>query len=536
MRVLILFIACSLIIACDADASRSDSSATIESKIYFADKTKESGVEFKHSAGLSKNKWLPEILSAGVAVADFNRDGAPDLVFANGGVVFAEQGSDRSAPRAKTEENKLFINDGKGKFSDATRDWNLTGFGYGQGVAVGDIDNDGLTDLFLTNFEGDNRLLRNTGNRFEDFTDQAGISADGKWATSAGFGDFDNDGDLDLFIVKYVKYNKQNHITAYDNKMPQYSAPGLYEGVSDQILLNDGRGGFTDVSKAAGIEGSRAKGLALAIGDIDKDGDSDIYVANDTTPNHLWINDGKGKFEDHAGFAGVAYSEVGLEEGSMGADFSDFDGNGLPDITVTNFQDESTALYSQVDKMLFREISDPSGIGSSARLRLSFGIEFFDADNDGDEDIIMANGHINDTIDVNSDSVTFAQQNSLFENKGNGRFLDVSDVAGPAVKDSKVSRGLAVADFDSDGMLDYVVANNNSPAQVAYNETRDPGNFVGFWLEGTTANRNSVGARLIVTVGHNKIEREIMGAQSYMSVSDFRVLIGLGGEENIKSL
>jgi hypothetical protein len=498
-------------------------------KIKFVDATKTSGVNFKHFPGYSENKWLPEVLAAGVAVADFNRDGSPDLLFTNSG-KFGEE-------RPVEAKNLLFINDGKGKFTDKTDEWNLTGVGYGEGVAVGDFDNDGFTDVFLTSFEGDNRLLKNTGTKFEDVTENSGIKKDDKWATSAGFADFDGDGKLDIFVVKYVVYSKENHQKSFNNKMERYSAPFLYNAVADQIWKNEGNGKFTDISEKAGITKDPEKGLALAIGDVDKDGDQDIYVANDTTPNQLWINDGSGNFKDMAKLSGSSYSEIGKEEGSMGADFSDVDNNNSLDIVVTNFQEEPTALYSQTDPMLFREISDSVGVGETSRQRLSFGIDFFDADNDGDEDLLVANGHIDDTVDKNSDSVKFAQQNTLYENKGDGKFVDISDAAGEALQDRQVSRGLATADLDSDGDLDFVVANNGGTAQIAFNETVDKGNFVGLWLEGNEkTNRNAIGTRLVAKIGDKTIERQIMGSQSYLSVSDFRVLFGLGKAAKIDEL
>ncbi len=533
MKLKLLFILLiAVVAACDSFQKTGDAEnkGGVTTNIKFVNATESSGVNFKHFPGYTENKWMPEVLAAGVAIADFNRDGAPDILFTNSG----KYGEETRPAEAK---NRLFINDGTGKFIDKTDEWNLTGVGYGQGVAVGDFDNDGLTDVFLTSVEGDNRLLRNTGEKFEDVTEKAGIKPDGKWATSAGFADFDGDGHLDLFVVRYVEYSKDTHKNTYNNKMLTYSAPFLYAGVSDQLWRNEGDGTFTDVSEEAGLTKAREKGLALALGDIDKDGDIDIYVANDTTPNQLWINDGTGKFEEKAKLSGSAYSETGREEGSMGADFSDTDNNNFLDIVVTNFQEEPTALYSQTGPMLFRETSDAVGIGETSRQRLSFGIDFFDADNDGDEDLLVANGHIDDVIEKNSESVTFPQQNTLYENTGDGRFIDISDAAGEALQDRQVSRGLAVADFDSDGDLDFVIANNGGTAQIAFNETAEKGNFVGFWLEGVgQTNRNAIGARLVAKIGDKKIERQIMGSQSYLSVSDFRVHFGLGKAEKIEEL
>ncbi len=510
-------------------AAKSSAPNKTETKISFTDYSQKSGVNFRHVPTRTEDKFMPQVMGSGVAVADFNRDGAADIILINSGAIGAGE-------RSAEAKNRLYINDGKGNFSDKTVEWNLTGSGYGMGIAVGDFDNDGWTDLFLTNYDGNNRLLRNTGEKFEDVTDKSGIRADGAWATSAGFGDFDGDGDLDLFVVRYIKYTRETAQKTFHNRLLIYAAPYLYEPIADQLWRNDGNGKFTDVSQESGISAAPQKGLALAIGDIDLDGDLDIYVANDTTPNQLWINDGNGKFKDMARLAGCASSEAGQEEGSMGADFSDADGNNLLDIVVPNFQGETTALYSQESPLLFREISDAVGIGQTARARLKFGIDFFDADNDGDEDLLVVNGHIEDNIEQNSDSVTFAQQNTLYENLGNGKFADISDVSGDALLDKQVSRGLATGDFDGDGDLDFVVSNNGGTAQVAFNETAAKGNFAGLWLEGEKTNRSAIGVRVVAKIGDKTIQRQIMGAQSYLSVSDFRVHIGLGQNEKIDEL
>lgn len=516
--------------ACTDSQNQNANTQTNQStNLKFADATKASGVNFQHVPTRTENKWLPEIMGSGVAVADFNRDGAPDIILVNSGAIGQQT-------RSNEAKNRLYINDGKGVFTDKTDEWNLTSTGYGQGAAVGDFDNDGWTDLFLTNYEGDNRLLKNTGAKFEDVTEISGIKSDGRWATSAGFFDMDADGDLDLYVVRYVDFTTENPHKVYRNKMQIYATPIYYNPLADQIWRNEGNGKFSDASETSGIMSQKGNGLALAIGDIDRDGDEDVYVANDSDANQLWTGDGAGKFKDIAQLSGAAYSQTGVEEGSMGADFSDADNNDRLDIAVTNFQHESTSVYSQTEPLLFREISDAIGIGQTARARLKFGIDFFDADNDGDEDLLVANGHIEDNVEQNSDSVKFAQPNTLYENLGNGKFSDVTESAGDALADKQVSRGLATADLNGDGLLDFVVANNGGTAQIALNATATKGNFINLWLEGEKSNRSAIGARVVAKIGDKKIERQVMGAQSYLSVSDFRVHLGLGEAQKIDEL
>ncbi len=496
------------------------------SNISFSDATKSSGIDFRQIPTRTEDKFLPEIMGSGVVITDFDRDGAPDILVVNSGALGSEK-------RPADAGDKLYMNDGKGKFTDRTDEWGLVGVGYGQGAAVGDFDNDGFPDVFLTGYEGDNRLLKNTGSKFVDVSAANGFKKDGEWSTSAGFADLDSDGDLDLYLVRYVNFSPQNHQKVFRNRMLVYTTPIYYEPYKDAVFRNDG-GKFMDATESSGIDSS-ANGLALAIVDIDRDGDEDIYVANDSDPNNLWLNEG-GKFRDIAAVSGAAYSEIGQAEGSMGVDATDVDGNGLPDIIVSNFQAEPNSLYLQDRPLLFREASDASGMGATARQRLKFGLDFFDADNDGDEDLIVANGHIEDNIGKNSDSVTFAQPNSLYENLGDGKFRDISDFAGAALKDIQVSRGLATADLDGDGDLDYVVVNNGGTAQVAFNETVKKGNFAMFWLEGVKSNRSAIGARLVAKIGERTIERQLMGAQSYLSVSDFRIHFGLGDAQKIDEL
>jgi hypothetical protein len=496
------------------------SAAPPATTLRFEDGTRASGIAFRHAPHRSPRRLMPEVMGSGVALADFNRDGAVDVVLVNSGDLGA-------AARPAGAENRLYLNDGKGRFADKTAEWGLKSAGYGMGAAAGDFDNDGWTDLFLTTFAGPDTLLRNDHGRFVDVTVKAGIAQDGRWSTSAGFFDLEGDGDLDLWLVRYVRYDPRTALPCYHHGAQVYCTPLVFEPETSRLLRNNGDGTFKDVS-AGGPGTAPGKGLALVIGDIDQDGDADVYVANDSAPNHLWLNQGAGRLRETGLLAGVALSEMGAELAGMGADMSDVDGDGRLDLAVTNFQGETTSVYLQGARGLFQEVSDAIGVGERARARLKFGIDFFDADNDGDEDLLVANGHIEDNVAGFVRGVGFEQQNTLYEHVGGGRFKDVSDAAGPALQDRQVSRGLATGDLDGDGRLDFVVANNGGTAQVGMNASPQPGRFVSLWLEGGTANRSAIGARVVARAGGRTLIREVRGASSYLSACDPRVHLGLG--------
>jgi hypothetical protein len=513
-------------------ATGADAPATA---LRFEDGSAASGITFRHEAGYTSERLLPETMAAGLALADFDRDGALDLLLANGGRVWR-------AERPEGAGDRLYLGNGDGTFRDATEAWGLEpGTHYGQGVAVGDIDGDGWVDAFLSTQGAGDRLLRNTGGTgFEDITEASGAVKDPGWGSSAGFFDLEGDGDLDLWAVRYIDFfSESDVIPCYDGDVLIYCTPRLYNAQADRLLRNEGDGRFTDISTEAGLDGRKGKGLALVIGDLDLDGDSDVYLANDLTANHLWINEGGGALREIGMRAGVALSAEGREEAGMGADMSDFDGDGLLDLANTNFQSESTSILRQSEGMVFDEVSDPIGIGMTARQRLSWGLDFFDADNDGDEDLIMVNGHIYDNAEEFLQGQTFAQLNTLYENLG-GTFADVTASAGSALADLQVTRGVATGDLDGDGLLDFVTNNNGGAPQVALNRTADPGRFVSLWLEGRGApegaNRNAIGAWARARVGEREIVRQVFGAQSYLSVSDFRLHFGLGEAEAIDRL
>lgn len=511
----------------DEAAGEDEPAAGPETGLRFVDRTTDAGIAHQHEPGYSSERYFPEIMGSGLALADMDRDGDPDLLVAGGGSIAGES-PEGSGPR-------LYLNDGAGRFEEAGEAWAIPHRGYGQGVAVGDVDGDGWTDVFLSTWGGGDTLLRNTGGGFEDVTESSGLGSGPRdWSASAGFLDMEGDGDLDLWITRYIDFDPTEAVKCWDGDVHVYCTPLLYDAQPDRLLRNEGDGRFTDVSAEAGLEERAAKGLALTIGDVDGDGLADVYVANDITPNQLWLSQGDGRFEEVAQIAGVALSEDGREEAGMGADLSDVDGDGRIDIANSNFQTETTNLYRQSQPLFFDEASDALGIGKTARERLSWGLRFADLDLDGDEDLLVANGHIYDNIDEVTDRVTFPQLNSLYEHR-DGLFLDVSAQAGDALADRQVSRGLATGDLDGDGAPDFVVLNNGGSLQVAGNESRT-GSFLGLWLEGSPSNRSAIGSRVVATIGEREVTALVRGASSYLSASDPRVILGLGDAEAVDEL
>jgi hypothetical protein len=508
-------------------------SAAPTTALRFEDVTAAVGMDFRHHAGYTPERYAPENMSGGVVMTDVDRDGDPDLLLIDSGVLVGEAPPD-TGPR-------LYLNDGEGSFNDATTDWGLDALaggaaGYGMGAAAGDVDGDGLVDLFLGTYGRGERLLRNTGAGFQDVTAASGIEDDGQWTSSAAFLDIEGDGDLDLWQVRYTDYDVETAVRCYHSRVHVHCGPDFNFAVPDRLYANDGSGRFEDVSEAAGLRAQPpGKGLALVTGDIDLDGDVDVYVANDQTRNHLWLNDGSGRFEEEGRLAAVAYSNQGAEEAGMGADMSDLDGDGRQDLLVPNFQGESVSLYLQTMPLFFREDSDALGIGMTARARLGFGVDAFDADNDGDEDVYVANGHLNDNAAELGTGLTFAQPDTLYENR-DGRFTDVTAAAGPGIAEPAVHRGVAAGDLDGDGRLDIVVAANDGRPRVLANRTEPVGGFLGLWLESEQANRSAIGAVVTATVGARSIVRQVHGAQSYLSVADFRLHFGLGAAERVDRL
>jgi hypothetical protein len=489
--------------------------------VRFSDVASESKITFKHENGASPEKLVVETFGSGVAWLDYDNDGLLDLYFVNGANLSAGK---------RSPGNVLLRNTGKGTFVDVTLAAGVQGNGgFGTGVAVGDYDNDGFLDLYVTGF-GSNILYHNNGNgTFTDVTAKAGVKGGG-WSSSAGFFDFDRDGKLDLYVVRYLDYNPSEnpYCGFHKDGYRMYCDPRNFDGLPDILYHNNGDGTFTDVSKKAGIANPAGKGLGVAFGDFDNDGWPDIYIANDTVRNFLYRNNGDGTFIDLAYSAGVGYDPNGNPRAGMGTEFADYDGDGWLDIFVTNFSEELNALFRNRRDKTFEEITEQVGLGSGF-LTLGFGTKLFDYDNDGYIDIYVTNGHVVDNVPLYNSRLAYQQKDLLYHNE-KGLFRDVSAESGPAFQIKHVGRGAAIADFDNDGDLDIVVSNCGQTPNLYRNDGGNRNHWIAFKARGRESNSFGVGARVKVEAGGRAQIKEIYSAGSYLSSSDLRLYFGLGNE------
>jgi hypothetical protein len=481
--------------------------------IQFVEVGTQAGLTHRHENGASTEKLMMETFGSGVAAFDFDGDGLVDLFFVNG----ADLARGKPGPG-----HRLYRNMGGMKFVDVTARAGVKGNGgFGAGVAVGDFDKDGRPDLYVTGF-GSNQLFRNLGGGiFRDITAQAGV-AGGGWSSSAGFLDYDRDGDLDLYAVRYLDFDiKDNPYCGF--KRPgyrMYCDPRMFDGKADLLYRNNGDGTFTDVSKTAGVANPAGKGLGLAVGDIDNDGWPDLYVANDGVRNFLYHNRRDGTFTDIAYSAGVGFDGHGKPQAGMGVEIADYDGDGLPDIFVTNFSDELNTLYRNLGNLLFEDVTEKAGL-QSGLTPLGFGTRLFDFDNDGDLDIHVTNGHVTDNVRLYNAHLSYAQRDLLYENLGGGRLRDVSATAGPAFALEHVGRGSAVADFDNDGDLDIVIANLSERPFLFRNDTKPARHWLSLDL-------SLPDARVVLSASGRKQQRYATSVNSYLSSGDPRLHFGLG--------
>ena len=501
----------------------------------FEDARPTSGVAFVHDASKTPRKYLPETMGGGVALLDANLDGRMDIFFVNGARLgFPHPRGvepDKSEPRFW---NRLYLNQGSLRFEDATEEFNLQGRGYGMGAAVGDIDNDGDPDLLVTNAGTEDVpaavLYRNDrGLAFSDITYEAGIDARG-WASSAGMFDADNDGDLDLLILRYMQwdFDVDNRCGMESSYGRSYCHPDLFHPASNLFYRNNGDGTFADVGESSGIADHPGKGLGLAFADYDLDGFVDVSIANDSHPQFLFRNLGGGRFAERALIAGTAFDDHGVEFAGMGILFQDLDSDGLPDLLVTTLSQERYALFYNAGNRQFDYSTGRSGLGTATQLLAGWGLAALDADADGRMDLFFANGHVMDNIELSQPHVSYRQPALLLTVDGRS-VRDVSATAGPLFSGSWASRGAAMGDLDDDGLPDLVVSNLDGVPYIARNVSQAGYLWVGLKLRGCSSNRDGLGARVSLKLPSGERQfRTVSRSGSYLSARDPRVFFGVG--------
>jgi enediyne biosynthesis protein E4 len=493
----------------------------------FTDITASSGVRFQHIASHTSRKYLPETMGSGVALFDYDNDGRLDIFLVNGAPL--EDPTPKGAIPQKTGPkywNRLFHQKSDGTFEDMTEKAGLQGAGYGMGVAVGDYDNDGYEDLYVTAYGG-NRLYHNNGNgTFSDVTAQAGVGGGG-WSTSAAWVDLDNDGLLDLVVLRYLQWDFDD-IWCGDHKegFRAYCHPDTFKAAVPLVYHNDGNGHFTEVAQKIGL-GAPGKGLGIALADYDRDGHIDLFVANDSMPEFLFHNKGDGTFEERGLLAQVAVDEDGRTYAGMGVDFADFNNDGLPDLVVDDLANQMYAVYQNAGDGTFNYTTKTSGMGRITMLHSGWGLRLIDYDNDGWKDLLVAQGHDLDTIEQTNPQLRYREPMLLVRNTGHG-FVDVSAASGSVFHQAWVGRGLATGDIDNDGRIDAVVSTNDGPAYVIHNETKTENHWLVLKLVGHRSNRDAIGAVVKLVTPQATQYATVTTASSYLSSSDKRVHFGLG--------
>jgi enediyne biosynthesis protein E4 len=485
-----------------------------------------SGIRWVHSSGKSPEKYLPETTGAGCAFFDYDNDGWMDIYLVNSGKC------DFFAPDPPLR-NALYKNNRDGTFTDVTEKAGVAGGGFGQGVAVGDYDGDGFPDMYVSQY-GRSILYHNNGDgTFTDVTEKAGVAAPG-WASSAVWFDYDNDGRLDLFVCRFVDFSKELNkpCGVHEDGHKHYCIPQIYSPMSSWLFHNNGDGTFTDVSKESGIASHLGKPWGVVATDINNDGLMDLFVTNDTVANFLFVNRGKGKFEEIATAAGVAYSNEGRSRSGMGIDSADFNEDGWMDLFVANLDREMFAIYQNNHDETFDDMALPTGIGKATKFMSGWGLKFFDYDNDGNLDLFLANGNPDDLINSLHGEVTYEEPLILFHRTGKG-FQDVSAAGGPIFAKKLCSRGLAIGDFDNDGAIDVLISVNNAAPLLLKNTAATGNHWLGVQLIGKKCNPDAVGARVTYQAGDLKRGRMKVGGGSYLSSHDPRMVLGLEKGEKL---
>jgi hypothetical protein len=485
----------------------------------FVDVTRQAHIDFRHVNAATGEKFLVETMGPGCGWLDYDGDGLLDLYIVNG----------RSLPGftpRSTLSNALYHNNGDGTFSDVTKAAGVEGSAYGMGVAVGDIDNDGKPDIFVSNF-GPNQLYHNNGNgTFTDVTAKAGLSH-AAWSASAAFLDFDRDGLLDLYVTDYLDFSVKNNRRCEASGLRTYCHPAEYGAVASHLYHNEGNRTFKDVSVAAGISKKAGKGLGVVAADLNRDGWTDLYVANDSVPNFLFLNQKDGSFREVAELSGAAYNALGAAQSGMGVATHDYDGNGFPDILVTNLSNEGYVLYRNEGDGSYTDETFPAGIGRATLPFTGWGAGFLDVDNSGSTFLVSVNGHVMDNIERTNGSLKYLEPMLLLK-LNQRRFIDVTKDYGAALLEPRAARGLSIGDYDNDGRLDLAVCSCNQPATLLQNRVSTMNHWLTLQLVGTRSNRDGIGARVRVKTSAGTQELERTGGGSYLSSSDPRLHFGIG--------
>ena len=508
-------------------AATTSASSSPASPPAFRDITAAAGIVFQHHAYHTPQKYLLETMGAGCAFLDYDGDGYPDVLLLNGMALPGSKDQSRSTLH-------LYHNDHNGTFRDVTHQAGLDKVEiYAMGVAVGDYDNDGRDDFYVSAALGGGHLFHNEGNgRFKDVTTQAGVANKGKWGTSCAWVDYDRDGKLDLFVCSYVKFatlkDDMPCFAGADKRI--YCVPTAFETSACTLYHNDGNGRFTDVTERSGVSKARGKSLGVSVWDYDGDGYPDLFVANDTVPGFLLHNKRDGTFEEMGMLTGLAVDDEGNAHSGMGIDIADANNDGSSLLAITNYQGQQTSLYQQTTDNLFHDIRYKAHISEATGKTLGFGVLFFDYDNDGFKDMIQVNGHVQDDIEQREPGTKYAQPTLLFHNQHNGVFAEVGLAGGSPFSTPLVGRGVAVGDIDNDGRLDALITGNNGNAMLWHNQTKTPNHWLTLKLEGARSNRDGIGAMVLVTAGGVTQRGMVRSGSSYLSQSDLRAHFGLGAQ------
>jgi hypothetical protein len=503
--------------------------ARADGTIVLRDVTKETGITFTHTDGSSGQRYIVESVSSGLALLDYDGDGDVDIYFLNGAPL-------KGTKSDTTPKNELYRNEGNWRFTNVTDQAGAGDTGFGLGVAAGDYDNDGDLDIYVNNY-GPNALYRNNSNgTFTDVTAQARVANGHKVGAAAHFLDMDKDGDLDLFVANYLGFTYENHLMRTSKGIPKYAGPMDFPPMPNDLFRNNGDGTFTDVSIESGVAEHKGWGMGGVAADYDNDGDTDVHIVNDVYANFLFQNDGTGKFEEVGLLTGLAYDLHGDDQGSMGVDCADYDNDGRLDFYQTSYAKELATLYRNLGDGMFEDVTMVTSAGARTFAHVTWGTGLVDFDNDGDRDIFVACGHLQDNIESYDNTAESSVRNTLLMNTGDGKFVDVSDQSGDGMKVKLRSRAAGFDDLDNDGDVDAVILNSRREPTILRNDSPSKGHWLHVRLRGVKTNRDGIGAHVKVVADDLTLLSEVHSGRGYQSHYGMRLHFGLGSRERINRI